>query len=168
MTQQGSDDDHSHFCKALSPLSSRLIALFVACGSKWMTVNFYNMFWIFTRVVYLQCCLLVVTLHAKVTDVDGYDYTRELHTHSKNLHWKLTLGEKSSAASGNRTYISIVPCWLSGPMLYQLSYPAISISWAILLLTSDCSWSSPRAAQLTLRICGAGQEAMAFWSQRFM
>ena len=38
------------------------------------------------------------------TYVDVWNYTRE-----QSLHWKLTLGEKSLAAPGTRTRISIAP-----------------------------------------------------------
>ena len=43
------------------------------------------------------------------TDVDAYDCTRGLYGHRKSLHWKLTLGEKSLAAAGTRTRISVAP-----------------------------------------------------------
>ena len=43
------------------------------------------------------------------SDVDARDCTRGLCGHGKNPHWKLTLGEKSLAASGTRTCVSIVP-----------------------------------------------------------
>ena len=45
----------------------------------------------------------------KPTDADVCDCTRELCEHCKSLDWKLTLGETSLAALGNRTRVSIAP-----------------------------------------------------------
>ena len=42
------------------------------------------------------------------TDVDACNCTQVLYGHCKSLHWKLTLGEKSLAAPGIQTHISIV------------------------------------------------------------
>ena len=41
--------------------------------------------------------------------VGACDFSRGLYRHCKSLHWKLTLGEKSLAALGTRSDISIVP-----------------------------------------------------------
>ena len=54
------------------------------------------------------------------TDVNACDCTRGLYGHRKSLHWKLTLGEKSLAPSGNRTSLSGVPVlhstsWATSP-----------------------------------------------------
>ena len=43
------------------------------------------------------------------TDTDASNCTRGLYGHRKSLHWKLTLGEKSLAAPGTRTRVSIAP-----------------------------------------------------------
>ena len=43
------------------------------------------------------------------TDVDAYNCTPGLYGHRKNLHWKLILGEKSLAAAGTRTRVSVTP-----------------------------------------------------------
>ena len=55
------------------------------------------------------------------TGVDACDCTWRLYRHHKSLLWNLTLGEKSLAASGTRTCISIAPVF--SWRLYQLSYP---------------------------------------------
>ena len=38
------------------------------------------------------------------TDVDACNCTQGLYGHRKTLYWKLTLGEKSLAASGTETH----------------------------------------------------------------
>ena len=71
------------------------------------------------------------------TDVDACDCTQVLYGHCKSLHWKLTLGEKSLAAPGTQTGISIVLGFLS-QMLYQLSYS----------LTHFCSLCNARSVRV--------------------
>ena len=56
------DDDHFLFCFVDIALFSALEQTHcanVACGSEMVTVAFYNAFWIFTSVGYLQRCLIV-------------------------------------------------------------------------------------------------------------
>ena len=53
-------------------------------------------------------------------DVNASDCTGRLYGHRKSLHWKLTQGEKSLAAPGNRTCVSGVPVrcctnWATSP-----------------------------------------------------
>jgi len=56
-------------------------------------------------------------------------HTEAVRTPSESLHWKLTLGEKSLAAPGTRTRVSIVPGLLVRS-LYPLSYLR-PFSWVV-------------------------------------
>ena len=72
------------------------------------------------------------------SDVDACDCTRGLYGHGKNLHWKLTLGEKSLAASGTQTRISIVPAEGVGSWFY---FSALLVP-GVCLVDSSVMWSA--------------------------
>ena len=72
-------------------------------------------------------CFSVSIIHRTLTWTTGSLTCTQMLMHAiahgvtdtyKSLHWKLTLGEKSLAAPGNRTWISGVTVWCSN----QLSY----------------------------------------------
>ena len=67
------------------------------------------------------------------TDVNASDCTQGCMDTHKSLHWKLTLGEKSLAATGNQTRVSSVTVWCSN----QLSYT--SPPWSLLKKRKRCS-----------------------------
>ena len=51
------NDDH--FCIVLFSALRQTHCAFVTCKSKWVTVAFYGTFWISTKVMYTQYCLVV-------------------------------------------------------------------------------------------------------------
>ena len=73
------------------------------------------------RHLFLTVCAVFSCVQTKVwlpmlgifnvhTDVNVFDCTQGLYRHRKKvLHWKLTLGDKSLAAPGSRSYVSGVP-----------------------------------------------------------
>ena len=52
------------------------------------------------------------------TDADAVDCTGGLCGHPERVHWKLTLGEKSLAAPGTSTRVSIEPGISAGRSAY--------------------------------------------------
>ena len=72
------------------------------------------------------------------TDVDACDCTQVLYGHCKSLYWKLTLGEKSLAAPGTPTRISIVlgfsaRCCTSWAIPWPISVPYVMLGLCVCL-----------------------------------
>ena len=74
------------------------------------------------------------------SDVDAHDCTRGPYGPGKNLHWQLALGEKSLAASGTQTRLSIVPG--EGEGVGSWFYFSALLVPGVCLVDSSVMWSA--------------------------